>query len=331
MRNIDFYKKGIRALAVLAGLCLMYIVTYRYMVAVRDAEAAQTMQEPEQVQESSLEEVHVQVPGLEQEYRFAFLADMHIVVENEQVAEENIETVQARRTTFVTGRGTPAADYWSDLAGRMQDYDVDGVLLGGDMIDYASDTNVAAMKAGTDQLTVPYMYLRADHDYASWYNDLDKKYIRELHGTIDDNPEVYVWEYDEFCVVGVDNTTAQISDTALEELREVFGKGKPIILVMHVPVNSLVDTSLDEQSKAAWQDRNLSWGENCYYEPDENTSEFLSWIYAKDSPVVEILAGHMHFTWDGDVTDSVHEHVFYPAYTGNIGMVIVSGENTEEN
>ena len=46
-------------------------------------------------------------------------------------------------------------------------------------------------------------------------------------------------------------------------------------------------------------------------------------IYAEDSPVKEVLAGHLHFTWDGQLTENTKEHVFAPAYPGNIGVVRV--------
>ena len=47
-------------------------------------------------------------------------------------------------------------------------------------------------------------------------------------------------------------------------------------------------------------------------------------IYAKDSPVKEIVSGHLHFTWDGDITESTRQHVFSPAFQ-KIGVITVKG------
>ena len=104
-------------------------------------------------------------------------------------------------------------------------------------------------------------------------------------------------------------------------------KGKPIIIVTHVPLHSEVDSTLDEISRAIWQDRNLSWGPDTSYVPNETTQKLMDLIYAEDSPVVEVLAGHLHFTWDGMITDKIHEHVFSPAFSQNIGLITIDGES----
>lgn len=49
-------------------------------------------------------------------------------------------------------------------------------------------------------------------------------------------------------------------------------------------------------------------------------------VYGGDSPVAEVLAGHLHFTWDGIINENVHEHVFSQAFSGNIGLITVDGE-----
>ena len=73
-----------------------------------------------------------------------------------------------------------------------------------------------------------------------------------------------------------------------------------------------------------WQDRALVWGTDCTYHPDRNTREFMDMIYAADSPVKEILCGHLHFSWDGAVTETTRQHVFSPAFEKKIGVVTVS-------
>ena len=123
-----------------------------------------------------------------------------------------------------------------------------------------------------------------------------------------------------------DPSTDNLSASALEQMKSLFAKGKPIILLTHVPVKSLVDDSLAQQSREVWGERELTWGQGCYHGPDEQTAEFLNMLYAPDSPVVEILCGHLHFTWDGQVTETVHQHVFSPAFEGVMGVITVAGE-----
>ena len=97
-------------------------------------------------------------------------------------------------------------------------------------------------------------------------------------------------------------------------------------MATHVPYNSAVDSSLDEVSRAAWQDRNLTWGQDTTYVPDEPMQAWMDIVYGENSPVKEVLAGHLHLTWDGMINENVHEHVFPPAFNQYIGLITVTGE-----
>ena len=43
------------------------------------------------------------------------------------------------------------------------------------------------------------------------------------------------------------------------------------------------------------------------------------------APIIAVLAGHLHLTWDGELTSSCREHVFSAAYEDYIGLITVSG------
>ena len=130
-------------------------------------------------------------------------------------------------------------------------------------------------------------------------------------------------EYDHMVILSWNNSTNQLTEAGLNIAREAAAIGKPMILLTHVPVQSLVDDTLGSSSKEHWQDRMLLWGKDCYYYPDGNTQELLNMIYAEDSLFQEILCGHLHYTWDGMVTNRVHEHVFSPAFSHNVGWITI--------
>ena len=50
----------------------------------------------------------------------------------------------------------------------------------------------------------------------------------------------------------------------------------------------------------------------------------LDLIRADDSPVAAVLAGHLHESWDGLITQKCTEHVFGPAFEGSMGLITVS-------
>lgn len=110
------------------------------------------------------------------------------------------------------------------------------------------------------------------------------------------------------------------------DLKEIFAQGKPIILVTHVPFNSKIDDSLDKASKAGWQ-RNLTWDEaGTAYIADENTKEFLNMLYAENSPVKAVIAGHLHFKNTVKLNENITQYVFDATFKGNIGILNVMGE-----
>ena len=277
----------------------------------------------------SIEEVHVTIPDMEGEKKIYFLSDLHLIVENDEVDEEQREFVHDRVQAFMDeGKLTVSAlDVWPDWVDYLNASDADYLLFGGDMVDFASHANVEAFGEGLHKLTIPWMYVRADHDTEPFYlAGVEKEDSVSYQNAIAPNEDVFVQDFDDFCIVGWNNSTSQLTENGLARMKEIFANDKPIILLTHVPIAPLVTDSLAEASAETWGDRALMWGEGCYHYPDDTTREFLQMIYAENTPVKEILSGHLHFTWDGMVTEQVHQHVFSPAFGEVLGVITLSGE-----
>ena len=279
--------------------------------------------------EIKVDEETISIEGLQSDYKLCFVNDLHIIVPDEDVSNENKETVQERQDNFFkTIAGERSFELWKRMPAKINELNPDCVILGGDMIDYASKANIESLKNGIDQINVETMYLRADHDYGRSYNpNLTTDYITQLEKSIDENLEVYCKDLGEILIVGIDNSTSQISDEALAKLKEIFTNGKPIILATHVPLNSKVDNNLAEESKKVWQDRNLTWDETgTTYTADENTKKFLNLLYAENSPVKAVLAGHLHFKHTGKINENITQYVFDASYQGKIGVLHIVGK-----
>ncbi len=273
----------------------------------------------------------VHIPGLKHSYRFIFMSDLHIIVENDEISPESLGNVRARYETFQSAAGKSSSELWEELPDYFNMQQADAVLLGGDMIDYASTANINALRQGIEEMKAPVLYVRADHDYNPYNCEgLDKKDMKKLHESIDGYKGISLIEFEDLCIVGINNSTKQISKGQLKRFQEIAGLGKPIILLTHVPLESKVDASILEESKKEWQDRALVWGEGCYYEPNEATKEFLAMVYDADSPVKAIACGHLHFTWEGRLTESCIQHVFSAMYPGRYGIITVDGEDNGE-
>ena len=273
------------------------------------------------------EEVTVTIPGMTKEVKLLYLSDLHITTLNDQVSESDRDTVSGR-VEWSSLNGVPSEKLLDDWIEYINASSADYVLFGADMLDCCAKKNAEILKAGLEKLKKPYMYVRADHDSKPYYLSgvTDDDCLGYQNG-ICDNSDVMVEDFGDFLLVGWNNSTENLTEDGLKTFKAACDTGKPIVLLTHVPIEPLGDESLAEASRKVFDGRNLIWGfGDSYYSLDGNTEELLKIIYSKDSPVKEILCGHLHFSWDGFVSESVHEHVFSQAFGGFVGTVTVKGE-----
>lgn len=150
-----------------------------------------------------IEEVEVVIPGLTEEYHFLFLADLHIITTNEEIPLDDPENVLARQGWSSVSEEVTAAQYWGSLPDILDSCNADGILLGGDMLDFCSPSNVACLKQGLDRLLTPWLYVRADHDVKPyWCQGITQEECDSFHSEIDGDSEVWCLELPELCVAG---------------------------------------------------------------------------------------------------------------------------------
>ena len=282
------------------------------------------------------EEVHITIPGMEDEVKLAFLSDLHIITLSDEIDESQKETVAAR-VGWSSYEGVSAKDQWPGWVDTLNLLEADYILFGGDMVDVPTLSNIEALKAEISRLNKPYMYIRADHDqsYSPYLiKDLNDEKTLSYQEAVCEVKDVYIKEFDDFIIVGWNLSTSLITPEGLNKIKTAAATGKPLILLTHVPIQPLSDESLSEKSKEVYQDRALIWGRNpnlTFYFPTEDTpnglatGELLDMIYAEDSPFVEVLCGHLHFSWDGQLTEKVHQHVFSAAFDRYMGLITISG------
>lgn len=278
-----------------------------------------------------VEEVQITIPGMREERTLLWVSDLHLIsgTEDPDVLPEYREEVQERREKMKSAEGRTGEETWELLSAGIDSYGADGVIFGADMLDYVSEENLEKFRSGLETIQTPWMYLRADHDYGRWYSDMGLKRMRKLHRSVAPQNKLWVMRFDEFTVAGLDNTTTAISEETLEEFRGICEEGLPVILCTHVPFDSAQEdsASLADLSAEFWNDRVLCWGDGDDYDTSGGgcMRQLLDLITAPDSPVCAVLAGHLHLTWDGALTDTCREHVFGAAYEDHIGVITVSG------
>ena len=285
------------------------------------------------------EEIEVRIPGLKNEYKIAFVNDLHMIADytSGDVTEDNMTTISERREKmFVTADGVTSDVLWPEIIKFLNYSDFDGVIFAGDMVDYCSNANILALKQGINTLKYDkdkIMYLRSDHDYGALYGGsgfTENTSFALQRLVLDGDDDCKGIDFDEFVVVGINQSYRNLSESSLEILNHQLDQDKPVILATHVPYYSEIDGSLEPFSLEV-KNKVYYWSEDSTsYVPDERTREFIDRIFAEDSNVKQIVAAHMHASWNGYVTKDLKQHIFGPSYEGRIGVIHVTGGKSYE-
>jgi predicted MPP superfamily phosphohydrolase len=262
---------------------------------------------------------------LTEEYEFLFIADNHSIVIGNDDDKRCLDNALPRMGVFKNSvTGTSAADefkQWIDYANKTK---VDGLLLGGDMIDFPSNGNIELLRNNLSRLNMPYLYTLGNHDWTypwEYFSETSETVYKPIFDEFTNgNTVVQTMEYDDFIIVSVDNSKDQMNPLIFGGLEEALAKEKPTIIMMHVPLET---PSIYEKSTEMWG-RDIAIGINGVY-PNSDSAKFTNMICDKDSPVVAILAGHVHFSDTSKITDKITQYVTNVAYEGYGILFTVKG------
>ena len=263
----------------------------------------------------------VDIKGYEKEFNIFFLADSHISLCDERDSDL-IEKASQRSVMFKTD-DIEAWDRFDALTDIISNEDI--LILGGDIIDSAMYASIDHVEDRLKKLKIPYLYSMGNHDfeYGSEYFSATayEEYLPRLKDMRDDTP-YQIREYDDFIIFAADDDNSQIDPEILKAYKDVAKKGKPVILIVHVPIEPVTgDDSLTQKCKEVWGASSdgksrVTMGVNgCY--PNDTTKEFLDLVLSDDSPVVLVLAGHIHFYHKDMLNDNIVQIVTGAAFEGD--------------
>lgn len=254
--------------------------------------------------EFKTDEFILELPGISKEYTIAWVSDVQMVADTEpanDVKAEFMDAVNVRYNMFKTTDETPIYSF--------------------------------------EKLNknVPTMYVRADHDYHYGYGGdvLTEPVAWQMHAEeiedLDANDSRYL-EFDDFVIIGINRSTKNMAPGVYDWVKEKYDKAveqeKAVIIATHVPYESKVDSRLEELSMQV-KNKIYYWGGGAYVPYEDTKTYFDTLIYSNNTAVEGVLAGHMHHTWEGQLTESVKQHIFTLAYEGYIGIVHIKPGETE--
>lgn len=281
--------------------------------------------------ELEISEETIIVSGLQEEYSFLFLTDQHIVVPSDsyfdgEFGDTDFSYEQSSNANEVASyKQFPA---WIDYANSKQGEELDAVLLGGDIISFPSEKNIDFLAEQLARLNVPYLYTLGNHDWVSEEHYMDEyayeNYLPKLKPLMQNDPDFQTLEFNEIIVVSVNNSTDQVAPEAIERYVELLQTDKKVVVMLHVP---LLTQSVLTKAKEAWSGGVILGGGNHggIYEND-TSKEFIDLTIRENSPVVAILAGHVHFADRDMINENIVQITGEAGYLGSAMIIHMKGE-----
>lgn len=291
--------------------------------AVTEESASDVVQEQVTEIPVNIIEETIDVPEIENERVIYLVADSHISMCDDRDADVMDKALQ--RAASFAADGIQAQDRFDAIINKVNESKNEMVIFGGDIIDSAMYASIEHVKSQLGTLQSPYLLLMGNHDFeygTEYFSPIAyEEYLPRLKDMRDDAP-YQVREYEDIIYFTADDDNSQIDQEILDAFKEEMKKGKPIILSLHVPIEPVTgDMRLVEKCKEVWgpsaDDKSrVTMGVNgCY--PSPVTQEFIDLVTAEDSPVVLVLAGHIHFYHKDMLNDKIVQIVTGAAFEGN--------------
>ncbi len=254
--------------------------------------------------EKYMTEETVYVEGLEREYTLLFLTDTHVIIPDQNASAQAAENEQARTPMFLHETGVTPAEQFPEWVRYANEIKADAFLLGGDIIDTPSPSNLEWLEEQLAGLDMPYLYVNGNHDWTypwEYMTDTGKEtYLPLLAPYMDGNTAIHSLDLGEITVVGIDDSTNQVNGDVFPEYERLLQEGKPVVVVAHVP---FMTQSVLGRAREVWNSPVvIGAGNYGGIYPNEDSEKFEAVTTSSDSPVELVLAGHVHF-YDKDIIE----------------------------
>jgi len=281
-----------------------------------------------------IQEEQVTIAGIRHDYDFFLIADTHISLCDGR-DPELLQKAQARREAFEQESGKIAVRTFHNLITESVQDRTDLTIFAGDITDSAMYASIDFVQHEVDRLDMPYLYITGNHDFEYGDEYFSKKAYREyfprLQNLTNTAQQYVIQEYDDLIVAGINDKNNQFEKNAVRALLPYVKGTKPVILVMHVPLQpQYADSELEQQADDVW---GLSAKGRCRVllgeaacRPNKTTQKLLDAVFAEDSPVAAVFAGHIHFYNRSMLNEASVQLVTGAGYYGDAIKIHVSAE-----
>ena len=277
----------------------------------------------------------VPVCGLAAPVRAVHITDSHLSFAKEDEGQKECRHARERREGFeaVTGGQNAKENFLTQLSYAR---DANVCVMTGDIIDFPSRANLELLLKSAPAKDGKILYTLGNHDWCyPWENPGEETLLRHQGGFTawyGNDVTFHSAQVGGLLFVGINNSTYQFSRRQRMLLAAEFSKGLPVVLFFHIPLfaPSLVSPTVKDWGRpilagcpaeelARW---GRDFGEGNDLTPNAETLAFLSLLEENASQIAAVLAGHVHFSHEGETAGGLRQLVTRAGCYGEIREIL---------
>ena len=266
-----------------------------------------------------IQEYRIPIQGVSRK-TICHFSDVHLAEYDGLSAPEEIARAKKRtedwvrmKRDFCQNHGAPYGE--TESAPALQQFrkllaasaDADALVLAGDILDYVSPANLRVYDREMEGVRVPFVTVCGNHEPPGK--------VPAGYRFSEAAAPVQVLDLGDLRILAFDDAERHITRAQLDTLEAALREGKPLILVIHVPV---MTPGNEEKLRAESPYFRLNY-DDC---PAENL-EFIELIRRYPEPVAAVLAGHLHFADLSEIAPGVPQYVSAQGIVGSMNRYIV--------
>lgn len=279
----------------------------------------------------------ITVPGLDREYTFVQVTDLHIACHEPGDSPEAVELADARNGFWSIQAGFFAYDDEGNenrimpidacelLAEHIRGLDdVDGVFFTGDTVDYPSAANFRRAKRFLDSLGKKCYIVPGNHDAIP--EDAPDDMRTAFYDLMGDLPEYFAEELCGFDILGFSDGFVKVTDSQVKFLEDRLAMGRPVIVLLHAPIYT------DTAREAVYPFWGYNWMVGDPGKPEEKQTNanfrFRDLLCEHRDQVKAVITGHVHMATGDDRSPADGEVLQYtsePAFKGYYRLIRIHG------
>ena len=269
-----------------------------------------------------LDTVTIKIPGLSRNYIFYHTSDCHIAWAGPDESDEAKEKAK-KMTDAWSYTGLLPADAFDQVLRMTEEDGVDGLFLCGDVADYLSEGTLNAVRERLSRVSAELCYVCGNHERSGVEpadsRDFYPAYADMMHGS----PGFWTHDFGEFVIVGMDDGDQKMREEQLKLLQKQFEAGKPILLLIHIPI--LTDAIITPV-KQKWGEEGPDYFLLGKDSDTELSRRFCRMLADPAAPITAVFAGHIHLSHAGEIIPGRMQYTSGPTFEGVIRKYVLEAE-----